>query len=107
MQTTFRKCADSGKQDGQDGQAENVEVRDGGDREQLHVRDRGARGCEAEREREERGSSYCQHVISLQPAPVRCAPKGRCGRLLACSPLTRPLADGSNFFESLQSCAGS
>ena len=31
MQTTFRKCADSGKQDGQDGQAENVELRDGGD----------------------------------------------------------------------------
>ena len=24
MQITFRKCADSGKQDGQDGQAENV-----------------------------------------------------------------------------------
>ena len=31
MQTKFRKCADSGKQDGQDGQAENVELRDGGD----------------------------------------------------------------------------
>ena len=31
MQTTFRKCADSVKQDGQDGQAENVELRDGGD----------------------------------------------------------------------------
>ena len=31
MQITFRKCADSGKQDGQDGQAENVELRDGGE----------------------------------------------------------------------------
>ena len=30
MQITFRKCADSGKQDGQDGQVENVERRDGG-----------------------------------------------------------------------------
>ena len=27
MQITFRKCADSGKQDGRDGQAENVELR--------------------------------------------------------------------------------
>ena len=31
MQTRFGKCADSGKQDGQDGQAENVKLRDGGD----------------------------------------------------------------------------
>ena len=31
MQITIRKCADSGKQDGQAGQAENAELRDGGD----------------------------------------------------------------------------
>ena len=33
MQITFRKCADSSKQElgGQDGQAENVELRDGSD----------------------------------------------------------------------------
>ena len=31
MQTTFRKCADSGKQGGRNGQAENVQLRDGGD----------------------------------------------------------------------------
>ena len=37
MQITFRKCADSGKQDGRDGQAENVELRDGGDREQFRL----------------------------------------------------------------------
>ena len=28
MQITFRKCADSGKQDGQYGHAENVELRE-------------------------------------------------------------------------------
>ena len=31
MQTTFRKCADSGKQGGRDGQAENVQLKDDGD----------------------------------------------------------------------------
>ena len=31
MQTTFRECADSGKQGGRDGQAENVQLRDDGD----------------------------------------------------------------------------
>ena len=31
MRPTFRNCADNGKQDGQDGQAKNVELRDGGD----------------------------------------------------------------------------
>ena len=31
MQITFRKCVDSNKQDGQDGQAENTELRDGGE----------------------------------------------------------------------------
>ena len=31
MQTTFRKCADSGKQGGRNGQAENVQLRDDGD----------------------------------------------------------------------------
>ena len=30
MQIALRKCADIGKQDGRDGQAENVELRDGG-----------------------------------------------------------------------------
>ena len=62
------------------------------------------REVERLREREERGSSYRQHVISPQPAPVRFAPKGRRGRLLACSPAR---SRGSNFFESLQSGAGS
>ena len=31
MQTAFRKCADSGKQGGRYGQAENVQLRDDGD----------------------------------------------------------------------------
>ena len=31
MQIAFRKCANSSKQDVQDEQAENVELRDGGD----------------------------------------------------------------------------
>ena len=31
MQTAFRKCADSGKQGGGYGQAENVQLRDDGD----------------------------------------------------------------------------
>ena len=30
------------------------------------------------------GRSYRQHVFSPQPAPVRCAPKGRRGHLLKC-----------------------
>ena len=91
MQSTFRKCADSGKQDGQDGQAENVA--------QGWRRLRAIEGSRCERER---GAGK---KLPASTSEMRTEGTSRL-HLLACSPLTHSLMTDPKK-APLQSCASS